>query len=422
MELKSKRIKLGNGIFLNLIKTDKFKSNLLSYYFIRPLIKEEVTQNALIPLVLKRGTRELPSNLEIEKTLEAMYGANYSSAINKRGEKHVIRFTMEWASGNYLKDDGHDLRVINMLKKIIYSPYLEEGAFKKEYVNQEKENHRKRIEGRINDKRSYAIDRCIEEMCQYEKFSIYQLGYVEDLESVNENSLYEQYKKVIDTSVIEIFYVGDYDDKIEQFLIEDNKIQRDNIVDIPRETIIGSVKKKKMVDEKLDVNQGKLVIGYRTGIPFEDKLYNGLLLASDILGGGPNSKLFKNVREAESLAYYVSSSILKYKSLMIVDGGIEFDNFHKTVDIINNQLDELKKGQFSDEDIDISKKAIKTSTESIKDSSFLISEFFLSQEIAKDGRSLDKVLEDFDNVTRDEIIEAANKIVIDTIYFMKSKN
>lgn len=173
-----------------------------------------------------------------------------------------------------------------------------------------------------------------------------------------------------------------------------------------------------MINETLDVNQGKLVIGYRTGIPFESKLYNALLLASDILGGGPNSKLFKNVREAESLAYYVSSTILKYKSIMIVDGGIEFENYHKTVDIINKQLEEVKAGNFSSDDIEISKKAIKTSTESIKDSLFLISEFFLSQNIAKDNRTLQDVLNDFENVTKEEIIEAANKIVIDTIYFL----
>lgn len=421
MELKSKRIKIGNGIYLNLIQTDKFKSNLMSYYFIQPLERNDVTKNALIPVILKRGTKDFNSSLLIEKELESMYGASFSSAINKRGERHVLRFTMEWANGEYIGDKEHNYKAIEMLRNIIYDPFIENGAFKKEYVDQEKENHKNRIESKINDKRSYAVNRCIEEMCKDEKFSIYQLGYVEDLDHIDEKNLLEQYRKVLETSLIEIFYVGTIDESLSNYLIKNNSIERENVVNIPRESIVSNIQQKRMVSEKLDVNQGKLVIGYKTGIPFENELYNGLLLASDILGGGPNSKLFKNVREAESLAYYVSSSVLKYKSLLLIDGGIEFENYNKTVDIINKQLDDLKAGLFTDDDIEISKKAIKTSTESIKDSPFLISEFFLSQEIAKDQRSLEQVLEDFSKVSREQIIEAAKKIVIDTIYFMEGK-
>ncbi len=420
--LKSKRIELGNGIFLNLVQTDKFKSNLLSYYFIRPLNREDVTKNAVIPLILKRGTKNFPDNQLIEKELENMYGASYSSAINKRGERHVIRFTMEWASGEYLLDRDQDFKAMKMLKEIIFQPYLENGFFKQEFVQQEIENHKNRIEGKINDKRQYAVNRCIEEMCKNESFSLYQLGYTEDLEKLDEKVLYEHYNKILNTSLMEIFYVGNLSQELEEYLINENQLSRDNTVSISRETIIGTVNQKKAVTEKMDVNQGKLVIGYKTGIPYEDKLYNGLLIASDIFGGGPNSKLFKNVREKESLAYYSSSTILKYKSLMIVDSGIEFENYNKTVDIINEQLDDLKSGNFSDEDIEISIKSIKTSTESIKDSAFLISEFFFSQNLCKDPRSLEEVINDFDRVTREEIISAAQSISIDTIYFMKGIN
>lgn len=420
--LKSKRIELGNGIFLNLVETDKFKSNLLSYYFIRPLNRDDVTKNALVPMVLKRATKNFPDNSLIEKELENMYGASFSSGINKRGERHVLRFTMEWASGEYLLDSDQDLKAVKMLKELVFNPYLENNGFNKEYVMQEIENHKNRIEGKINDKRSYAVNRCIEEMCKNESFSLYQIGYTEDLKDIDERNLYEHYKKILDTSIIEIFYVGKLDDGLKTYLIENNKMDRDELVNIPREKIISIVKQKKAVTEKMDVNQGKLVIGYKTGIPFEDKLYNGLLIASDILGGGPNSKLFRNVREKESLAYYISSSILKYKSLMIIDSGIEFQNYNKTVDIINEQLEELKSGKFKDEDIQISKKSIKTSTESIKDSAFLISEFFFSQNLCKDNRSLEEVIKDFDGVSREEVIKAAENINIDTIYFMKGKN
>lgn len=420
MSLKSERIEIGNGIHLNLVKTDKFKSNLLSYYFMRPLSKDEVTKNALLPLVLKRGTDGYDTNLKIQRKLEETYGTSLSIAINKRGEKHVLRFTVETVNGGYVGDKDYIYDVIDLLNSIIYNPVLEKGFFKKDYVEQEKENLRRRIEGRINDKRSYALDRCIEEMCKNEKFSIYPLGNISDLEGINEDILYSHYQNVIKTSPIEIFYVGEYDEKLVEYIKNTSKMERDQILSLPREQIISGVKTKNMVQEDLDVNQGKLVLGFRTGIPYEDRLYNGLVVASDILGGGPNSKLFRNVREKESLAYYITSSVFKYKSIMLIDGGIEFSNFEKTIDIVKEQLEEIKKGNFTDEDIEISKKSIKASTESIKDSIFLISEFFFSQRLSGDDRSLNEILKDLDGVTKDEITKAMSKVVLDTIYFMKN--
>jgi len=420
LDLRCERIQIKSGINLNLIKTDKFKSNLLSFYFLRPLTREEVTKNALLPLVLKRGTMELKTNLEIQKKLEENYGANLSVAINKRGEKHVLRFSVETINGEYINNKEYIYDVFNLLKSIIFNPLLEEGYFKKSYVEQEKENLKRKIESRINDKRSYAIDRCIEEMCKNERFGIYPLGSIEDLPKIDEEILYKHYKKVIETSPIEIFFVGNYDDDMVLYMKEMANIERGEIIDIPREQIISRVKTKNMVYEDLDVNQGKLVLGFRTGIPYEDRLYNGLLVGSDILGGGPNSKLFKTVREKESLAYYITSTVFKYKSILLVDGGIEFENFEKTIDIIKEQIEEIQKGNFSEDDIEISKESLKSSTRSIKDSIFLISEYFFSQILSNDKRTLDEVIADIDKVTKGEIVEAMSKLTIDTIYFMRN--
>lgn len=421
MSLKSERVKLGNGIYLNIIKTDKFKSNLLSYYFIRPLKRIEVTKNALLPLVLKRGTEKYPNNLEIEKKLEELYGSNLSIAVNKRGEKQVIRYTMEWASGEYLGEKGVDHDVMEILKDIIYNPILQDGVFTSKYVAQEKENLKKIIESKINDKRSYAIDRCIEEMCKNERFSLNQLGYIEDLEDIDEENLYLHYKSFLETSPIEILYVGHCDEEIINYLKKSNSINRENVITIPEDIITCSGQTKNMIKEELDINQAKFVIGHRACIHYKDRLYNGLLVANDILGGGPNSKLFKNVREKESLAYYINSSVFKYKSLLLVDGGIEFENLDRTIDIVRDELDAIKNGDFSKNDIDISVKSLKSSTESIKDSIFLISEFFFSQSISQDFRTLEEIMLDFEEVTKEEIVEAANKITIDTIYFMRNK-
>lgn len=421
MTLSSDRIKLGEGIHLNLIKSDKFKANLLSYYFIRPLEREEVTKNALIPLVLKRGTNKYNTSLEVEKQLEELYGADFSISVNKKGERHIIRFTMEWA-GDYFSDNESTFEVLDMLNELIYDPYSDGNSFNEKYVKQEKINLKNKIEAKINNKRSYGINRCIETMCESEKYSLYQLGYVEDLEAIDEVNLYKHYKNVLETSPVEIFYVGKYNDEIVEYIKNNNTHERKEIVEIQREIITSKSENKNSISERLDVNQGKLVMGYRTGIPFEDNLYDALLIANDIFGGGPNSKLFINVREKESLAYYTGSSVLKYKSLMIVDSGIDFENYNKAVDIINEQLESLKNGEFTEEDISISKKSIKTSIDSIRDSLFLISEFFFGQAITNDYRSIEELISDIEKVGRSDIEKAAGEITLDTIYFMNKKN
>jgi predicted Zn-dependent peptidase len=168
----------------------------------------------------------------------------------------------------------------------------------------------------------------------------------------------------------------------------------------------------------MPVTQGKLVLGYRAGIPYEDRLYNGLLLGNEIFGGGPNSILFKNVREKHSLAYYVTSSIVKHKSIILLDAGIEFQNYQKTIDLINRGLEDMLKGNFSDEDMEIAKKSVRTSSESIIDSPQLMSEFTFGKIIANDERSLEEMIRQLEDVTREDIVQAMGKVNLDTIYFM----
>ncbi|MFY9612285.1 MAG: pitrilysin family protein [Tissierellaceae bacterium] len=420
MKSNPERIQIAKDIYLNIINEGKFKSNLLSYYFIRPLDRREVTKNTLLSLVLRRASKNYPRTIDLERKLEELYGTNLSLGINKRGERQVIRYTMEWPKNKYL-DEDYDGEIIQILKEIIFNPLVEGRGFSKSYVDQEKENLRRKIENKINDKGAYARERCFEIMCKNERFGLFPLGYVEDLEDIDEVNLFQHYQEFIRTSPIEIFYVGQVDDNIIRALKSHLEIRRDETISIPEDVLVGAGQTRNIVIDELDVNQGKLVMGYRAAIHHNDKLYNPLLLASDILGGGPNSKLFINVREKESLAYYIGSSTYKYKSLMLVESGIEFDDFDRTVEIINQQLEELKAGKFTDEDVAKSKKSLVTNTESIRDSLFLMSEFFFSQLISGDKRSLEEVLDDFQKVEREEIIEAAKRIKLDTIYFMRNK-
>lgn len=421
MALITEKEELGNGFHSTKIYLDKFKSNYLAFYIIRPLDRKEVTMNALLPMVLNRGTKNYSNKILLERKLEELYGANLSISASKRGERQVIKFAIEWADEKYTNAESFDDQVFELFKEAIYDPYLIEGGFSQKYVNGEKNNLRDKINNKINDKRSYAINRCIEEMCKSESFSIYKYGYLEDLQEIDERKLSDHYENILMTSQIEIIYTGNKKDLSLDKIIPEKYLNRDNINYVDREEILSKPYVKNQIVEKLDVTQGKVVLGFRTKIAYESELYPALLLANELLGGGPNSKLFKNVREEHSLAYYVTSNIIKHKSIMILDAGIEFKNYNKTIELINENIRELQEGNFSEQDISIAKLALRTSSESIVDSAKLISEFYFGNFITNETRELEEILDAIDNVTREEIIQAINTLNLDTIYFMKGK-
>lgn len=416
--MESTRKEIGNGLNINLTYTDKFKSNYLGVYMIRPLDRAEVTLNSLLPMVLERGTKNHPSTLSLKRRLEELFGANLRISASRRGERQIIKFSMEWADGRYTGEEGLDSDILQMFREVIFDPYMEDGSFSREYLEQEKNNLITRINNKINDKRTYAINRCIEEMCKGEKFSIYPGGYQEDVPQIDGKILYDHYRKVLSTSQIEIVYTGHDNNLNLEGIIPEEFMDREAVTFVPRETIVEKSQSRNQVRDRMSVAQGKLVLGYRAGIPYEDKLYNGLLLGNEIFGGGPNSILFRNVREKHSLAYYVSSSIVKHKSLVLLDAGIEFQNYQKTLDLINEGLREMVMGNFSDEDMEIAKKSVRTSSESIIDSPQLMSEFVFGKIISNDQRSLEEMIQELEEVTREDIIKAMGKVNLDTIYFM----
>lgn len=415
---KIELVKIDKAINLNMVEVDKFKSRLLVYNIIRPLKKEEASKNALLALILRRGTEKYPDNLTLQRKMEELYGVRLGINVVVRGNKHIIRFSLQFVDDRYVNDEGYLLQVIDLLTEIIFNPKLEDGIFNEDYLDQEKKNLARRIESRINNKRNYALERAIEEMCVEESFSIPRLGYVEDMARINGRNLYEYYQKLLKESPVEIFYTGKLEEEIINHLRDNIKIKRENILSFEREEIRGQVETIKNIKEDLDVSQGKMVLGYRTGIPYEDELYTSLLLAIEIFGGSPNSKLFLNVREKESLAYYIVARIFKYKSIILVDAGIEFDKFEETLGIIEEELNKMKNGDFSERDIEVAKTSMISSLESVEDSLHNILESSFDSVLTDDYRDVDEKIADIKGVTKEGITEASKHILLDTIYFM----
>lgn len=410
--------KLGRSINLTSIYTSKFKSNYLSFYFIRPLDREEVTLNALLPMVLNRGSQKYSNFIAIERELELLYGASLDYDVYKSGEKQIIKFSIEWADSNYVNETSIDTKAIEILFDIIFHPVLNDGIFVEDYVEQEKQNLQKKIKSRINDKRSYAITRCIEEMCKTERFGIYSLGYVEDLKDINSENLTKHYKKMISETPIEVIYVGN-EKKIDiaKYIPQHIK-NRESTIDIQREVVREKSQYRNHIVERMQVNQGKLVLGLLTGIPYENELFEALSVGNVMLGGSSNSKLFREVREKYSLAYYVNSILFKHKSIIIIDSGVDFKNMQRALDLINEQIKKIKEADFTDNELQLAKKEITTSLKKIEDSNHSIASYALDNILTKKSEKIEDRINKINAVSKEEIIKAFNRVNLDTIYVL----
>ena len=433
-------------------ENNKFKTNEIAVFVTIKQTKENATKNALIPAVLRRGSANFQNQLEISKKLENMYGASFNCGVDKSGDYIILKFFIETINNEY-SDSKENLaqEAFNLLTDIVFNPLVENDGFNINYVKQEKDNLAKIINSKKDDKANYAYQRCVEEMFKNNPYGIYKYGSLQDLEKINEKNLYEYYLNIIQNSPIFIYINGknansinvdeninnnfkialnnnsneynendDLQEKNENAEIEDNKNTeiKDNknieIVD-NKNTKLEALQPINIVKEKLDVTQGKLIIGLNA--PSENKY--AVTMYNTILGGGANSKLFQNVREKESLAYYASSRYIRRKNAIIIRTGIELANYDKAVKVIKEQLEEMKKGNISDYELSSAKTLILASLKLIPESQEDIMAFDFDQDVFNENLTFEQYYKKIENVTLNEIIDVANQVRINTIYYLE---
>lgn len=421
--MEYKQIEIKKGIKLNILQTNKFKTNLIAIMFTTKLDRENVTKNALIPAVLKRGTKTLKTQEEINKKLEEMYGASLDCGLDKTGDNQVLKFYIETVNDEFLPQNSEDMlkKSLEQIFEFVFNPYLENDGFKKEYVEQEKENLKQIIEGKIDNKARYALDRCIEEMYKNQPYGLYKYGYIEDMENINEKNLYEHYKKLISNCKIDIFVSGIVDEEIENIIKENENIKKLQDRNPEYNKIKISLKKSEkenVVQESMEVTQGKLIIGMDLDVDNEDLRYD-IMIYNSIFGGSANSKLFQNVREKASLAYTASSSYYRFKNNIFINCGIEIKNYDKALEIIKQQIEDMKKGDFTEEEVENAKKGIIASIKIIDDEQDTEITYFFSQELSNSKCSVEQYMDNIKTVTKEKVIDIANKVSINTVYFLK---
>ena len=423
MDYQKEKIK--QGVTLHQIHTENFKTNLYAIFLAIPLEKEKVTLDALTGAVLRRGTEKLQTQEQISKELENMYGASFNCGVEKTGDNHILKFYLETLSEEFLPEPEElTQKCISILFDIVFNPLTINGAFKTEYVEGEKKNLKQIIESKIDNKAKYAYDRCIEEMFKNEPYGLYKFGYVEDLEKITPEELYKHYQELIANCKIDIFCSGRLNSQeLIKNIKENNNIQK--LLDRNPKYIVNNevteakeLVKTNTVEESMQVTQGKLVLG----LDIQNTQENSRFIASiynAILGGGANSKLFQNVREKQSLAYTAGSSYLRTKNAIFVRCGIEIENYQKALDTIKEQLEDIKNGDFSEDDLENAKKLILTSIDGVTEEQDTEITYYYGQELSDRFVTVEDYKKYISEVTKQQVMELARTIQINTVYFLK---
>lgn len=418
MAVISETIKDMKGYKLHIVKTAKFKTNTIVWKMKTPLTSENVTKRALLPYVLQSSSKAYETTSKLRSYLDELYGANLYVDVSKKGEYQVISFSLEIANEKFLSDPEPLLKKgMELIAEILVNPLAENDAFDKETVEKEKRTLKQRIQAVYDDKMRYSNFRLVQEMCKGEPYALHVNGEIDDIPQINEGNLYEYYKQAFAEDEMDLYIIGDVNED-EVHSTADELLQFEDRVPVKVETHhAGSIEEKTVKDQE-DVKQGKLNIGYRTNVLYGDQDYYALQVFNGIFGGFSHSKLFLNVREKNSLAYYVASRLESHKGLMMVMSGIEFENFELAVKIIREQMEAMQAGDFTDQEVEQTKAVIENQMLETMDTARGMVEVLYHNVVSDQNVSLDDWLQGMTKTTKEEIVDVAKKVQLDTVYFL----
>lgn len=410
------RRKIADGVYFSSITDKRYKKNLITVAFSTQLSEDTATENVIVPVLLTKCNSKLPTYKAFNNKMSRLYASGIGGTAGRQYDLQTISF------GAYYLDDIYALSgekmtgiMTDILIDCLTSPVTENGVFSEKFVELEKKTVIDNIETAINDKRSYAIERAMKTICKGEPASVCSYGTVEKAKLITSDSAYKAYRRMLETMPCEIICTGcsDFDGVAEKFAAAFEKIGRH---DIENTTIALSPVKTQTeeVTERLTVNQSKLVLGFKSHSDDDA----ALVLLQKIFGGTTSSKLFRNVREKMSLCYYCSAARNDLKGIMLVNSGVENENIEKTKEAVIDQLEEIKNGNFTNEDINFAEMAIKNDFKSVADSAGNVSNWYFDCIRKNDIVTPEEKLGRYLGVSKERIIAAAKSMVLDSVYVL----
>ena len=421
------RTELFPGVFLTTLRTDKFKTDCLSVNLLTQLSRETVSKTALLPRVLLRGSVNHPDLDAIASVCDELYGARILPTVRKKGEILSVGLYAGFLADRFTPDGSRLLEpVAQLLGEMLLSPSMRGGLLLRDYVDSEKDKLIDDIRARINDKRSYALDRLIEQMCCYEDYGCDDMGTEEDAAAVGYVELTRFYRNLLQTAPVEIFYCG----ASEPWRVA--AACTDALITLPRGEIdydLGTDVRMNAVedtprsfDETLPVAQGKLCLGFRIGDHMEDPDFAAIAVFNAIYGGSVTSKLFENVRERLSLCYYASSMCDSFKGVMLVSSGVDPADRERAQAEILAQLDAVKNGDITDEELNAARTYLSGALRALTDSPGALEEFYLSQTLKGLDYGPEELAALCELVTVEDVRAVCASMELDAVYFLHGED
>lgn len=422
--MSGKILKLANGVEGLFIKNERFNTTLVSCNLYLPLKKETAALYALLPFILTSCSKKYPDFSRLNYKLSRMYGARLDASAEKYGDCQLLRMNVSVINDRYCLDEESLVKqATELLLGLIFEPNTENGEFLENDLEREKRKAIEHIKGEYSEKRIYAKNRLIEEMYKGEDYGVPKCGTVEDVEQITGRELFSAWKKILKSAFIRFQVIGSavpiglFEEISERF----SGFERENITDCKKALTTASIETPQIIDERLDISQGKLCLGFSSKVCGNDDNSLPLMVMADIFGGGPYSRLFSNVREKMSLCYYCSASSVRQKGLLTVESGIETANAEKAQTEILNQLDIVKKGEFTDFEFESSIKSICDSLNTYNDSQISLDMWYALKANNENLYSPADIAEKVKLITRQEVIETAEGVKLHTVYKLLPK-
>ncbi|GMB10775.1 MAG: predicted Zn-dependent peptidases [Candidatus Improbicoccus devescovinae] len=407
------------------LKCSKFKSDLISFNMFLPLEREKVSRFAVLPGILAHECAMYPTFVEFNKKIEELYGANISTDISKIGDYQLLSIYASSINKKFTIEKSDIMSELSdLLIELVFNPNIDSvNGFNDLTVAIEKHENIENIKAELNDKRCYSLAQCDRLIFGNQKGSINKYGDIDEINKITPKIMLETYKEVISTAHIEIMMISDiaYDEIYEKFKNKISKIDRKPKIIFKNELKKHENCKIKRKNEVMDVSQSKLVIGCTTEVAAPSDEMFAMSLVSYILGGTLNSKLFLNVREKLSLCYYCSSHYTKSIGMFYIESGVEFKNLEQAEIEILNQLESIKSGDITDEELSNVLKYITQIFKSTEDSLSGIESWYIYQIVSGLAYTPDEFSNRISKVTKEEIVKTSQKVKVNCVYILSNQ-
>lgn len=410
------------GVHLHFIQSEKFKTNKIKVRFSAPMSEKTIAGRVLTASMLETSNALYPTSQAFREKLANLYGANYSTSLSRRGLVHYLDINLSFVRDQFLsrKNMLAD-EILDFLKASLFFPLSNGQAFDTKTFEIEKRNVLTDLEAEIENHFYHAHRELNNLFYDLPEMRIPRVGTIELVEKETAETSFAAFQQMLNQDQIDFFFIGDFNEiavreKIQEFQFS----EREQPLQLSYQQNYSNITREKL--EQRDVHQSIVELAYHFSSQYGDRSHLPLIVLNGLLGGFAHSKLFVNVREKESLAYTISSHFDIFSGLMRIYAGIDRANRTKTIALINRQILDLKRGHFTDEELEQNKNMLKNSILLAQDrQNTLIERAYMSSVLGKKFLSLEAWLKALENVSKADLIEAAQQLKLQAIYFMEGK-